>query len=199
MTLHEAVLEVDCDVDDDGNEETGEFHMVGNVTVTEQTQMQYSVGDVGQTVNSVFQRITDNPTRRGVYIDLGEGNHIFDIQFDGWRGAKDSSNVSVTWGDPSKPSPSIANATGEDPLTQMQVFHQYLRKTVIDSLNPARLRVGEYDSSGLSGFADELYVVPQAPQMSHQAEEYSTVTGNMQLFEVERLDTVLDAKERLGI
>lgn len=197
MTLHRAILEIDAQFK--GKTVTGEFNMVGNLTVSEQTRLDYVAGNTFGKLNAITQRLTGNPSRRGIFIDLGAGAHTFEVEFNGWEGAVDSDGNDVTWGDPSESSPSIWNATGADPFTQLQVFHRYLSETTIDSINPARLYTGEYHSTGLNNFEDVLYVAPQNPRGTHASEDYSTFDGMFQFIEVERLDTVLDAKERLGI
>lgn len=184
-------LEIDADPDEDGNQETGKFEISGNAQVSEQVDIDYQIGGAADTTNAIVQEYIDGKKhrRRGIYFDLGAGAHIFEIQFQGWDG---SSNQ---WGDGSGNLPN--DATGETPITQMQVFQQYLRTGTTDSLNPARLKFGQYHGSG--ALDDVVYVAVQGPRNVHAAEDYSTFDGTIQCFEVEKLDLAIDALERLPV
>lgn len=196
-TLNKAVLEITADPDNDGSEETGTFEMVGNATVGEEVQVDYQLGGAGDTVNSIVQEylFDKQHRRRGVFLDLGAGSHIFEIDFNGWEGAVDQDGNPLKWGDGSGSLP--ADATGEDPLTQMQIFNQYLRTGTTDSLNPATLKIGQYHPDG--ALDDKLDVAVQGPKHVHAAEDYSTFDGTVTCVEVERLDIAIDVLERLGI
>lgn len=197
MTLHRAILEISGTINN--TSVNSEFHMFGNVQVSEGVTPRYIVGNAFGNINSVFQdAFANQPGRRGFFADAGAGDHTFEIQFLGWEGATDANGSDVPWGDTSKTSPSLYNATGADPLTQVQVLMAHLRWITFDSLGPATLRVGEYDSSGLSDFPNSIDVVPQEARGIKASEDYQSFDGTMTLVEVERGDIAIEALDRLS-
>lgn len=188
-------IEVDADPDNDGQTETGVFEITGGVqgraSYGEEVQVDPVIGGAGATANAIVQDYIfgEQHRRRGIYIDLGDGAHIFDVSFNGWKGSDNQ------WGDGSGSLP--ADATGEDPITQMQIFMHYLRTGTTDSLNPARVTFGQYHPNG--ALDDELYMYIDGPRGNHAPTDNSTFDGTMQMVEVERLDVPIDVIERLGI
>ena len=188
-------IEITADVDDDGTKETGVFEISGGAegqaSYTEEVQIDPIIGGSAQNINSAIQQYIfgENHRRRGIYIENGGGAHIFDIQFNGWEG---SSNQ---WGDGSGTLP--ADATGEGPRRQIQIFQNYLRKGSIDSLNPAVVQFGEYNPNG--SLDDQLYMFVGSPTLTNSVTAEKTFDGTMQLVEIERLDIPIDILERLGI
>jgi hypothetical protein len=202
VTLNsEARLEIEADIDGDGNIETGVFSLVGNLEITEGIRTGYIVNGRGSTVNSVTSSLLADgeAKRRGFYLDLGGGQHTYEISFTGWRGAyyeNDQGNrVPVQWGNTGDDSQlTVGDATGEDPVTQMQIFFNYLRTAEIDSRRPARLQVGQYHPDGV--LDDHLQVVVESPRGSHVARDYSTWDGTITLIEAEALGETVDAAVR---
>lgn len=198
MTLQRAVIELpDSEVAGKSNLNP-EFHLVGNLSVTEQIRPDYLLSDELSNTNAVFQNLLGNPVRRGIFKDEGAGSHVFEMQFTGWEGATDAQGNDVTWGDPNESEGTVWNATGANPVRQMNVFMHHFRETTNDSFDPAVLRTGEWDSSGLSNLADKLYVAPQSVRITHVAEDFSTIDGAFTFIEVERADIVIDAFEAFG-
>lgn len=195
MTLQRAVLEISGDIDNTSVD--GEFHMVGNLTAGESVQPRFLLGNQLPNWNTTVQGILGNAGRRGLYKDQGAGLHTFEFEFKGWEGAVDKDGNNVPWGDTTKNAPSVYNATGADPITQIQVLNNYIRWINIDSFQPAKLRIGEYDPSGLSGFADHLNVAPQQTRGLKASEDYSQFTGTMTVVEVERMDVAIEAASRV--
>lgn len=200
-SLNKAVLYIDADVDGDGTPETGEFHLVGNLEIAESMRTGYLVSGRGSTVNAVTSSLLADgeAKRKGFYLDLGGGQHAFEIQFTGWRGATyedaDGNRVNAQWGNTGDTSEvTVGDATGAEPLTQVQILMNYLRKGEIDSRNPATLQVGQYNPDGV--LEDAVDVVVEGPRASHAARDHSTFDGTMTLIEAESLQNNVDAKQR---
>jgi len=198
MTLQRAILEIDGDADNDGDIETGVFTFIGNVRIEEAIRTGYLVSSAG-TITNIGLNLLDenNAKRKGVFIDFGGGQHAFEISASGWEGATDGDGNPVQWGATDDPSVVDAtSATGADPLTQAQVFMNYLRVTQTDSRNAARLRVGEYSSGGV--LDDELQVAIESPQVVKRPDAPSTFDISMTLLETEDSDSAGDATKRNG-
>lgn len=196
--LDRAVLELTADVDDDGTQETGAFHLVGNVSVTQEVQKSFVFDN---TASGLIQLVSDIAgfeieQRKGLYLDIGAGQHIFEIEFRGWEGATDGDGNAVPWGDGSGTYP--ADATQDEPLKQLQCFNRYLQFSTTDSFNPATLYVGEYADGtyGTNGEFDPLKVAVQGPRNTHTAEDFSTFDGTFTALEVLQLDQPIDLLER---
>lgn len=207
-TLDRAIVEMSADVDGDGNTENGRFHMVGNVTVSEQVEPDYWFGGRGSTINSVINRTLLDKAggRQQFYLDLGAGSHIHEIEFMGWEGAKDSDGNDVLWGDPNAQKGTVANATSQDALVQMQTFNKYLKNGIVDSFSPAYLHVGEWTDgiynngdpieacNGEEGlFGKPLKIVLMGPRMVKASEEFKTFNGSYQAVETLEIDQFIDS------
>lgn len=197
--LDRGVLELTADVDDDGTQETGAFHLVGNVSITQEVQKDYLMENTASGLISFVSDIAgfDIEKRKGIYADIGAGAHIFEIEFIGWDGATDGNGDPVPWGDGSNTYP--ADATQEGPLRQLQCFNRYLQLSTTDSRNPATLHVGEYTdgSYGDDGEFAPLKVAVQGPRNTHSAEDFSSFDGTFTALEVLQLDQAIDLVERL--
>lgn len=217
--LQRVVLELDADVDPNSSgKETGMFEMVGNLSLTETTATDYIMASgQGSAINAVLSGNVDAVSdllnsdqeirnRAGFYLDLGGGEHTFEIQFQGWDGATDSAGNALQWGDPDRPVGSPANATGEGPLTQMHCFNEYLRVGEFDSRYPhARLRVGEYSGGTApdgSSYPDGLYddylqVTVKNNSVTRDVEDKAQYTGGLMLAEAKNLSAPVDAIGRV--
>lgn len=195
MTLDKAILKVSADVDGDGAEEDGEFHMVGNLEIQPGLRTGFIVDGQGGSVNSVIASLLGDgqSKRQAFYLDLGGGAHVVEIQFRGWEGATvDGSNLQ--WGNDASQSKTQASATGQDPLTQIDVLMRYLTIAEIDSRNPATLEYGEYSADGLY---DPLDVVVEGPTMTDAAQDGpSYYDGTMTCISTADLTDMYDAKQR---
>lgn len=206
MTLERVVLELP-DVDFGGSigTVTGVFHMYGDAEITESIRTGFVVGGRGSTVNGIVQSTlgTDQPMRKGVYVDLGGGQHTLEVQFIGWEGAQDTDGNSLQWGSSaSTTTVNAATATGAAPTTQMQVFINYLRHGTFGSISPARARFGEY-SDGTYGVSagsmdDYLPVAIESPSFTRSAGENTTYNGSLTLVEALTTSDALDAAAKLG-
>lgn len=218
MTLHRATLELDADVDPGASgKETGMFEMVGDLEVSESMNTMFFIASgQGSTVNAVtsgtidaisdlLNSDTEITNRAGFHLDLGGGQHQFELNFLGWEGATDKDGNNVQWGDPNRPI-GVANATGEAPLTQMQCLMEYLRIGEFDSRYPhARLRFGEYsggtDPAGNaypSGLYDEyIHVAVKNINMTRVAGEEVSFNGSLSLEETKNWTAAIDAVGRI--
>lgn len=207
MTLQTPVLELNVDIDDEGGElsehlETGVFMMAGNVEVNERVEVRYPLGPELTKLNSIItsESGTKGAGRRGYYLDLGDGRHVFEINFLGWEGAIDSDGNAVPWGDTSEPSPSIYNATQADPTTQINVFQNYLRLGQFGSdTRHAHFRWGEYSDGtyardGEDGlYEDYLPVAPISASFNRTSEQPVAYDGSITLIEMASWETLVDA------
>lgn len=191
MTLHKAILTVEADVDGDGSTETGEFHMAGNIEVVPSLRTGFVLDNRGSTINSVVSSTVGSgeSKRQGIYLDLGGGVRSVEVSFEGWEGSAER------WGDTGDGGPTKADATGEDPLTQLEVLFQYLSVAEIDSRNPATLEYGEHHGGGLY---DPLDVVLESPQGTRTAENGSTFSGTLTFLSVQAIGDVIDGPNRTG-
>lgn len=195
MTLQKAILKLSADVDGDGTAENGEFHMVGNLEVTPKIIPNFVVGGRGSTVNSIISSLVGDGTnkRQNFFIDLGGGIHAVEISFRGWEGAQDDSGNNVQWGNDSAQTKTQASATGQDPITQIDVLMRYLTVGEYDSRNTGTLEYGEYSSGGLYS---PLNVVVEGPTMTRAASDGQWYDGNMQCIVAADLTTAWDAQQR---
>ena len=199
--LNKIVLEISADVDEDGSEEDGVFMMQSNASWSEQVEIGYILGGAGSQVNAVFQNLTGgSELRKGVFVDIGGGSHIMEIQFTGWTGAVDEDGNNLQWGNTGNDSTlTVSDATGAEPLEQIAVLNRYLLKSLHGSFKPATLYAGEYADGtyGDNGIFDPMKVAIQSPRQTHQAGDYSTYDGSMTCVETIDLSGSLDGLSQL--
>ena len=96
MSLDKAILEIDADVDNDGSLETGVFVMSGNIEIQEEVRPSYAIEAFGAGAITTAQTALqlDEPSRRGLSLDIGAGQHTFEIDFTGWSGSSEHNDVS---------------------------------------------------------------------------------------------------------
>jgi hypothetical protein len=188
MTLNKAILRVSSDVDGDGSVEDGEFHM-RDVEVSPSLRTGFLIGGRGSTINNVIAQTVGagDSKRRQFFLEEGGGAHTIEISFRSWEGSDE------TWGDPSEPVGSQANASGEQPIAQVDVLMKYLLTAEIDSRAPATLEYGEYSESGRFS---PLPVVLEGPQMTRAAEDGSWFDGSMTCIAAADIQQVFDAAAR---
>jgi hypothetical protein len=199
-SLDRAVLEIDADIDGDGNTETGVFHMVGDLEIQQIVRPSPILGpELGNIASAIRRIITDGEAnRKGAYVDIGAGRHAFEINFLGWEGAQDSEGNDLQWGNTGDPNNlTIGDATGADPLVQMQVFHRYIQVGVIDSFSPARLYVGEYADgtygmNGLYSDAAPLGVILEINNGVRTTENPESYDGSITAVEAIDLSNIID-------
>lgn len=177
MTLQRAELTLSADVDNDGTQEDGVFVLEDDITIQPQVRTGFLIGGRGSEANSIIQDNAGGGTssRAGLYLDLGGGQHVIEIEFSKWEGAPQQwgntgDDTELTQGD----------ATGADPITQMGVLMRYLTVGTYDSVQPATLEYGEYSDSGLYSPLD---VVIEGPQVRRSAEDGSWIDGTLTCIE----------------
>lgn len=198
MTLQRAKLTMSADPDGDGVDETGIFHFVGNLEITPSLQRNFLLGGRGALANAIFgDQLQDGESQRqGYYLDLGSGIFTIEVAFRGWEGATDDQGNNLQWGDNSTQALSQTSATGQDPLSQMDVFLKYMTVGTIDSRDPATLEYGEYSSSGVYSALD--VVVLDGPTMTRAAEDGSWFDGSITFAEAGDFGEFRDALLRPG-
>jgi len=195
---HKAILELDCDFG--SGLTTGVFEMYGDVEVTEGVLFNFPVGGRGSALFGVAQKIVDgnNAQRAGFTIDVGGGQHLFEISFRGWEGAKDRDGNDLQWGDDSSPGLTTTSATGQHPTSQVNVFMHYLTIGTYDSAGPARLTFGEYSSGGV--YSEDIPVTFEGqPQLTRKSGDTVSYTGSITLSRVLETEQALDVASRLGV
>lgn len=204
MTLDKAILEFPpVDVDGDGDDEVGVFHLAGNLEITLGTKTNELLGGRGGRANAVTEHTAapGHSKYKQPALDAGSGRHTVQLDFHGWEGAQDAAGNPLQWGD--SPDPGVltpASATGAGPVVQMMVFDRYLQVAAPDSRNPATLKVGGYAPGELFDTADlgldHLDVVIESPRHNVAAEEPGTYSGTMTCVEVLDAAAPVDATER---
>jgi hypothetical protein len=122
------------------------------------------------------------PARRGLYEDLGGGQHYFEIdlvslgKFDGQWGYDADTSVADE-----------ATASGGDRIQKVQVFNNYLMHSTPDSRTPARLRFGGYAPGGIMN-RDHVPVLIENPQLTTNRDESSTFTESLVCIDVFDVD-----------
>lgn len=184
------------DVDGDGEPETGVFVM-RDVEIDFSVRTEFVVGGQGSKANAALAGLLDagESTRKGIHLDAGTGDHAVEISFSGWRGSDEQ------WGNTGNAGElTPGDATGEDPVTQMQMLDRYLSVGEIDSRNPARLEVGQYTPGGVWDTSalgeDHLDVVVKGPENAYATDRPSTYDGTITCVETTDLSRPLDAKQR---
>lgn len=211
-SLDRAVIEIDADVDGDGSDEKGVFKMVGDLEIQQVVRPDPILGPELQNIQSAVRRVLNDgeANRKGAYVDIGAGRHAFEINFLGWTGAEDSNGNAVQWGNTGTGG-TVGDATGEDPLVQMQVFHRYLQVGVIDSFNPARMWVGEYagaesdDTGNVYGTEGRfkkytpLKVILETGRGVRDSQNPNSYDGTITAVEVMNLEGTVDVARRLPV
>lgn len=195
MTLQHGVLELDADVDGDGNQETGVFEMVGDLEFGQDIIADHILSRELGNINSVLTGFSGSlkSKRTSFYVDLGDGVNRFNINFLGWEGV----NAGHQWGDGS--SDPVADATGSSPYHQAQCLAEYLRMGEYDSRDEdARLRIGEYSDGtyaedGSDGVYDDyIHVTVKNYSLNRVADNPVAFDGSITLEETQDLTGPVD-------
>lgn len=122
----------------------GEFHLPG-AEETNDLDRQMLIGNRGQVISEILDVIPLLPgggaDAEGINIDAGQGQDTIRLEFD--NGNERDYDPPLQWGDGSTGT-SPNDATGAHPQTKKQVLQHWARKSRTDSLNPARLHIGEW-------------------------------------------------------
>lgn len=140
--------------------------------VTSGVRTGYILDGSGSTWTAIFSDILgesnlfgeDFGFRQGIYLDLGGGEHIVELEATGWEG----SNLP------------FGGVGGQDPSTQMNVLENVLVETQIDSVSPATIEFGEYSSGGMFS---PLNVVVEGPRITRSQRSPSTFDIEMVFIE----------------
>jgi len=158
-------------------------------------------GTTSSAVSSVFEdQFGDGVNTRKIHTATGGAEHRIELDFQGWAGAENpDTNEPLQWGDTGDDTNLTAwDATGERPLTQMQVLVNWLRNVPIDSgthpnAGQAELEIGEYSDNGVM---ERLDVVIDGPTVEFSSLQPSTYDGSITLVETADLTKPIDAALR---
>ncbi|USZ75669.1 hypothetical protein NGM07_00075 [Halorussus vallis] len=160
--------------------------------VEESIRTGYLIDSAGDNLYAFFVGLLDDGAskRKGISLDQGGGQHVFEIDFMGWTGETGQ------WGsspDPAK-GPNKRTATGADRITRMNVFMNYLRVGQTDSITPARFEYGQYTPNGF--LDDHLDVAVESPNMVPPKDESSIFDGSLTVVEIADLNDVFDGMQQ---
>jgi len=161
-------------------------------------------GTKSAAVTSTFNdQLGDGSNTKKIHTASGGAEHRVELDFQGWEGAKNPDTGEVLqWGDTGDDSSLTKwDATGEKPLTQMQVLVNWLRNLPVDSgTNPtvgqATLEVGEYSENGVMS---PLNVVLDGPTVEYTSLRPSTFDGSITCIETVDLAGAIDVDLRLNL
>lgn len=198
MTLEYPVLELDADFG--SGLVTGVFELYGDVDVTQAIRTGYLVGGRGSSVNGIFDSSGDEQ-RKGVHLDLGGGQHTWQVKATGWKAATKADGSNVQWGTSSDPTvESESSATGAKAVTQMDVFCHFLSVGTFDSQGGARLRYGEHSDGTYAASAGSMdpykTVAIESPQVQLSADSKDKMDVSMTLIDTMVIKELRDAKKR---
>ena len=153
------------------------FAFRANIELTFGVRTGYILDGSGSTWTAIASSILgeDNPFgdfgfRQGIYLDLGGGEHMFEMEAEGFAGSD------LAFG----------GVAGEDVLTQASVLDNAIAETQIDSFSPATIEFGEYSATGR--FAP-LSVVIESPRSTVDYQNSpSTFDVNMIFLEAASFD-----------
>ena len=178
-----ARLTIDADVDGDGTREVGVFRMLSDFEVAPSVDQGFLVGGRGGGIWSLLGDTlnVDVEARKGGYLDLGDGVHTVELRFTGFEGATDTDGNPLQWGDgstdPTDPEDvNKADATGADPMSQINCLEQYAASGTTDSRNTALLEYGQRHDGGVY---DPMPVVLDGPTLDRAAENGSWFDGTI--------------------
>jgi len=207
MLRDRAILELpEGDIGAPDDPVQGTFVLAGQLNIIPSFRTGFLIGGRGSQINNVLQTSSggDGEKGQGFFIDLGGGAHTIEVEFRGWKGAEVPSGYDsngkptgwepVQWGNTGDPDTNTyADATGDHPLSQLNLLEQYLRHIKIDSNAPATLQYGEFSADGKF---EPLAVVLEGPQFNRSHDRSSSFDGNMTMIEAATLDEVYSAVER---
>jgi hypothetical protein len=208
VTLSRAVLQLPpTDVDGDGTDESGEFHMAGDLEIAPAIRTGFLIGGRGSQVNNILARAAGagESSQGGFFLDLGAGARTVSVKFSSWKGARDSDGNPLQWGNEgADDAPTKADATGADAITQIDVLMQYLAVGRVDSSSPATLHYGEHHTTsvhpdGEDGLYDPLNVVIETPDLTRPTGEGNSFSGEITFVEAAAIEEVHDAAGQLEI
>lgn len=234
---HKAVLELAAPVDPNHQGATkagytgdtldiGKFVIVGDAEIQQDISVNFFMMSgqgstlsavTSSTINTVSDIIADNPAeaaRAGFHLDLGGGKHRIQINFTGWEGAQadvddDGSLEYLQWGNTGdETSVTAGDATGADPITQMNMLAQYIRLGEFDSRAVhGKLRFGEYSggndpyggsySDGVFPDDNYIHVVVDRLVADRTSEDPESWSGSLYLTETKNWTAPLDSVKDL--
>ena len=193
---------LELDVDYGSGPVTARFEFMpaieGRSTISEDIRTGYLVDGAGSTVNAIFTEFFGDgeAARKGVHVDFGGGQHVFDIDFQTPGDATKRDDSPYQWGTSADPSvgPNEQTATSAGQMQQQAVFMNALRLASPDSITPARFSYGEYSPDGF--LDDHLDVAIESPSITYSNDQSHIADGTITLVETVDLNLPLDAQAR---
>lgn len=174
---------------------SGEFHMVGDLMITEGTRTGYLTEGSGSTAWSFIQGLTGggDSSRKGAYIEGGGGIHMVEIEFTGWQGSTDADGNQLQWGDTGNGG-TKTDATGEKALAQIQCLTHYMNTHNVGSLadDLPTIEFGERSSDSDSKY-DPMEVALEGPNMTKQGDNGEWFDGQLTCLAAIDLRSALDS------
>ncbi|GAB6863216.1 hypothetical protein ACFR97_10280 [Haloplanus litoreus] len=190
-TQPHPILEIDADFGGSLGQQTGRFEF-RKATVEETVRTGYLVDSALSDVIGLLSEYlpTDDGARKGITIDAGGGQHVFEVDITS-LGAEDGQ-----WGYSNDETVlDQATATGGDRVQKMHVLMRYLTIGSVDSFTPARLIYGEYAPGGVMP-QDHLPVFLEDPNILADRETATSFDGSITFVETTALDQTLSGTQQ---
>lgn len=197
MTQSYPILEISGDFFNDGTTETAIFEMPSaTVSPGQLTAFLARLGGGGGVTGAVLAQVTGQSGQ--IAIDGGAGPRVWELEWSGW-----TDSDGYQWGTDSSPGLSETSATGQDRISQAEVFNEFTSRVTIGSNNPAKLYYGEHSSSGSghpsaasSGVYDPVDVMIQEPSLPVPKEESSIYEASLTCVSVVDVTGIVDGSKR---
>lgn len=181
MTLIDnAVLELDNDITGDSTANNGVFEISSNLEVEQQVRTSFLLDNSIDRVLGALNELTgkdDSVKRSGISVDVGGGQMSYQLTFTEPTGGSNS------WGDGGSAN---TDATGDAARRKAEVLMRYIRTGTYGSVDPARLKFGEYNPSG--EYENFVPVAIQDVSVTVSAENEEQIEGRITLVEVGTFD-----------
>lgn len=182
------IIEIDASFKQLG-EKTCEFHFVKS-DVNEGIRTGPLTEGALSNLLGALRELNDGSTRKGISLSSGGGVHYVDISFES-LGEQDGQ-----WGYSDDPNTlDAATATGGDREQKANVWNNTLRHSSPDSLQPARLKWGEWAPNGVMP-QDHLSVYLEDPEMRVPKSGSTSFEGDLMCLETADVDRLLHGQRR---
>lgn len=201
----DRIAALELDVDYGTGTETARFEMGplgtpegGGASVEHEIRTDLFVDSRGdQLLSFLVDAVAQGEAKRqGLSLDFGGGVHAVTLNFNNPGSTRVDGSL-LQWGTSAdETSLDATTATGADPYQQQAVLFQALRVGTFDSVQPARLEVGEFGPGGQINDLGALEVVVENPNAVYGSDSPARWDGSITLAETQSLDDLGDALER---
>lgn len=182
--IDKAILELPDSEVIDGSNGTGTFEFETDIEMTKRMRTNYLLDNSLDRILGALQLDESTAKRSGITVDVGGGELTHTLTF------TEPSGGTNQWGNPNTAGEKD-NATGESARSKAEVLMRYVKVGKYDSLNPARLKFGEYheasDSSNVSSdgdFATQINCTISDIDITVSSEGEDTIEGSITLTEI---------------